>query len=303
MLEKVLNRSAYRRSFFLVVSLVALVLLLTRYLVLPLVDPAAQAGPLEVIESTLESLLVSLVVTIGIGSFVFWFVPDLDQIAQVKVIGADEIGRDLERAMRGTEIWWFMGGTGRYFRSVTLETISSAARSASSSCHVLALLLDPTDKALCESYAHYRRSLKSGATSDWTAERTQAEVLATILKALHIKQNFPQLRIEVGLRSYFSTFRYDLSSKHVLVTREDPQAPAIRCDFPGHYYSAYKGEVTFAHNQSKQLAGADSTLANQDLSPANARKALENAGMSLTGISDEMLIEAVKLVGDSKSPY
>lgn len=222
MLERALKRSAYRKYFYLIMLLFVVLLIGVRFFLLPFLDPQIETGFVLALQRITESLFVSLIVTVGIGSFVFWLVPDFEEIANVAVIPANEIRDHLERAMQGSDVWWFMGGTGRYLRVVTLKNISEAARRGTSSCHVIVLVLDPSDKSLCESYAQYRRSLKSAANQTWTVEQVQAEVLATLLRTLHVKDNYPQLRVEIGLRNTFSTFRYDFSSTHVILTKEDP---------------------------------------------------------------------------------
>jgi hypothetical protein len=303
LLDTILKRTAYRRSFFIVVLLLVVTLVLLRYLALPYFDSRIETGVAYALQRILEGLLVSLVVTIGIGSFIFWLVPDLEEIANVTVIYANEIGDQLERAMRGSDVWWFMGASGRYFRSVTLDCITAAARKGTSSCHVIALVLDPQNSDLCEKYAQYRRSLKSASNQTWTCQRVQEEVLGTLLRTLHVKDNYPQLRLELGLRSSFSTFRYDLSSSHVIITKEDPQSPGMRCAAPGYYYSAYRGEINFAFNQSKQLSGAGGCLANRTLDLAIAKEALMKSGINASVFSDPTLQAAVALANDPKNPY
>jgi hypothetical protein len=39
----------------------------------------------------------------------------------------------------------------------------------------------------------------------------------------------------------------------VIITKEESDAPAIRCDAPGQYYKAYREEVTFAFNQAREI--------------------------------------------------
>lgn len=303
MLERVLKRSAYRKPFFIIISLLAAILILLRYIALPLAAPTVPTGYSVFLQQLLEGVLISLIVTVGVGGFIFWLVPDLDEIANVSVIGANEIGEQLSRAMHNTDVWWFMGGTGRYFRSVALKTIAEGARKGTSSCHVVGLVLDPTNVTLCEAYAKYRMSLQSGDGEDWSVGRVQAEVLATLLSALQLRDSYPQLRVELGLRGSFSTFRYDLSSSHVIITKEDPQSPAIRCSSPGYYYSAYRGEITFAHNQAKLLPAAAGLLGPGTISLESGRSALEANDVDLSSISENVIEQAVQFASKSKNPY
>ena len=72
-MDKILDKMHHRRAFFLVVSLLIVVLLLVRFWVLPSYDESLKTSVVAAFSLLANSLIVSLVVTIFIGSFVFWF--------------------------------------------------------------------------------------------------------------------------------------------------------------------------------------------------------------------------------------
>ncbi|HMG75805.1 MAG TPA: hypothetical protein VK582_20050 [Pyrinomonadaceae bacterium] len=253
-LESILKRAKYRRPFLIAIVLFICVLLLVRYFVLPPFSPSVKASMGEISAKLLESLAVSLTITIGIGLFIYWLLPDLDEIAKVSVIDSSDIAKYLERATDETDVWWYMGSTGSYLRSHALRGITAAAKKGGGGCHVIALLLDPSNDGLCGEFARYRNSLKSQKPIAWTTKEIKIEILATILSALTTKERQPQIRVDIGLRQTFSTLRYDVSSKHVIITKEESDAPAIRCDAPGQYYKAYRDEVNFAFNQAREVS-------------------------------------------------
>src|SRR5690606_20673116 len=83
----------------------------------------------------------------------------------------------------------------------------------------------PADVEVCETYAHYRRSLSDlpDATGErWTTDRVRKESYATILAAFWHRQRYGLLDIGVGLSSSMTTFRWDLSSSRLIMTVEDP---------------------------------------------------------------------------------
>lgn len=304
-LEDILKRSAYRRSFYIIFLLLILALVLARYFVLPLLLPQSIANVSDASSKLLESLVVSLLVTVGIGSFIFWLLPDFEEIAKVNIIGSEEISKYLERAMDETDIWWYMGSTGRYLRSDALKGITAAVRNGGGGCHIIALLLDPTNEKLCERFAQYRQSLKASGRGPWTSGRVKTEVLATILRTLIVKDKQPQLRIDIGLRDTFSTLRYDVSSKYVIISKEEADAPGIRCDAPGYYYKSYRAEVTFAYNQARPVTDPPNGFsAELDRIDADGLKKLfEKLDVRVTGITDEELAEIIKIVKDPHNPY
>ena len=91
-------------------------------------------------------------------------------------------------------------------------------------------IIDPTDESVCETYTRFRRSLSTrpdGTGEPWTLDRTRKEAFATILAACWYHQRYTFLRIEVALSQVMSTFRWDVSSHWVIMTQEDPAAPAM----------------------------------------------------------------------------
>lgn len=62
--------------------------------------------------------------------------------------------------------------------------------------------------------------------TEWNHERIVCELCATLLSVYSLKQQ-QLLRIELGLLSSMSTFRFDMSSSTLLITQEDKDAPGI----------------------------------------------------------------------------
>src|SRR5437899_2139026 len=113
-MQQILAKAEYRKLFFSFVSILALLLVLLRYVVLPKLDPGLALNGSGVLASILDKLLSSLLVTVFVGSFVFWFTPRVMAEASMDIIQPGEIGPLLRAAMVFTEVWWFRGGTGRY---------------------------------------------------------------------------------------------------------------------------------------------------------------------------------------------
>jgi hypothetical protein len=287
----------------LLVLLLISVLALVRYFVLPYGYPTAHASMADFSTKLLESLMISLTVTVGIALFVFWLLPDFDEIAKVNVIGAEEIAKYLERAMDETDIWWYMGSTGSYLRSDALRGLTAAARKGGGGCHVIVLLIDPTNEGLCEEFARYRNSLKHTRPDPWTKKVIQLDVLATILSAFETKDQQPQIQVDIRLRQTFSTLRYDVSSKYVVITKEESDAPAMRCDAPGQYYRAYREEVTFAFNQATAVPNPQRGFS-ASLDIGQVKKLFEeDLKLRIPGIDDGDLAEIMKRSERRKSRH
>jgi len=300
----ILEKVHYRKVFYLVFGLLIALLLLVRYIALPQVDATIGSGWVFAVARVSETLLASFVVTVAIGAFVFWLTPGIMRIAPMEVIEPREIGPLLERALLTSSFWWYKGSAGRYFRAVTLPEMARAARKESLSREVNALILDPTDDRLCEEYATYRRSLKSATESDpWTKQRVKCELVATIMTVLRYQEQEPLLRIRLGLTRYLSSFRLDLSSQYVIVTKEDRDAPAMRCDKDTYFYRSYYDEIVLAHRQAREIKGGIRIPAAAELTAADVGRVLASVGMGNSGMDEEDLKGVIRMLTQPKNPY
>src|ERR1044072_9008747 len=98
-LEQILNKRHYRRSFYIVFVLLLIVLALIRYFFLPVFDPTLSTNLPQAASRLADGIFVSLIVTVFIGSFIFWLTPDIMSIAKMEVVEPREIGPLLEQAM------------------------------------------------------------------------------------------------------------------------------------------------------------------------------------------------------------
>ncbi|SDG03817.1 hypothetical protein SAMN05421505_101181 [Sinosporangium album] len=180
----------------------------------------------------------------------------LDDAALVRVLGSsNEITTALAKARQDAGRWSFKGGTGTYIRAVTLPECVAAARRDKRHLAVTLEIIDPSDVEVCESYAHYRRSLSDhpdGTGEVWTTDRARKESYATVLAAFWHRQRYGLLDIAVGLSSTMTTFRWDLSSHSLVMTVEDPNRAmfALAGTF---YYECSDTELRTSLEQARRV--------------------------------------------------
>ncbi|GAB2905771.1 hypothetical protein ACFMQL_28335 [Nonomuraea fastidiosa] len=180
----------------------------------------------------------------------------LDALQLVRVLGSrQEIAQCHAEARRDTTRWIFKGGTGTYLRAVTLPQCVAAARKDKRHLTVRIEVIDPSDLEVCETYAHYRRSLSDapdGTGETWTTDRVRKESYATVLAAFWHRQRYGLLDIGVALSSTMTTFRWDLSSSRVIMTVEDPNKAmtALRDTF---YYENCDTELRLSFEQARRV--------------------------------------------------
>lgn len=305
-LKQILSKKHYRRSFIIIFGVSLMLLIGIRHLVLPLFDSSLRISFIQVIGSLIDGLAVSLIITVVLSTFILWITPDVMSLSRMDVIEPREIRELLEQAMLKTEHWWYKGGCGRYFRAKTLPEIAKNARIKSAFKEIIVLILDPTNDDLCAKYATYRRSLGSASQDQpWTKERVRNEIYATILETIITKHREPLLRIDLGLTNYFSSFRFDLSSKYVIVTKEDKLAPAMRCDRGTYFYQSYRDEIMLAYNQARKINQLSNIppLSVSQLNSEKVEKLFLEMGLDNQGMNEQDFDEVLNLAKNSKNPY
>ncbi|MGH8571048.1 MAG: hypothetical protein ACREX8_00530 [Gammaproteobacteria bacterium] len=181
----------------------------------------------------------------------------LESASAVRLLSGLEVSQAHAEARHATELWIFKGGTGTYLRAVTLTECIEIARREKRLLRVQLEVIDPTDEALCKAYAQFRSSLApgpDGTGEEWTLVRTRKESFATILAACWHRQRCASfLTIDVGLSRTMTTFRWDVSSRYVIMTQEDPAAQALMFEKGRPYYDAYNRELVSSFRQAKRV--------------------------------------------------
>ncbi len=254
MLNEILERPHARRLFATIVIVLVPFALLVRYVVIPCLDPSIKGGWYLLTANVLDGFVVSLLVTILIGAFLFVVTPEIVRGARIEIREPRDLNHLFERSFPTADFWWYKGGCGRYFRSTTLPKMATLARKNSLSREIRAIILDPLNEELCRAHARFRRSTAAGKTSEsWNLERVRHELYATIAAVLVTQANEPMLRITLSLAAHYSAFRIDLSNQSAIITKEDRSAPAIVCSPDNYYYKSYKEEVTLTESQCRQV--------------------------------------------------
>jgi hypothetical protein len=301
----ILTKRHNRRTFYALVLLSASLLVLVRYFVLPTVDPLLSLSLTSLAARIVEALFASLIITFALGWFVFWMTPEVMSRAQVEVIEPRAIGTLLERALLQSSTWAYKGNAGRFLRTMTLPQMARGARNASLPRQVTALILDPTDEDACGGYSNYRRSLLSAKSdgTEWTADRVRRELYATILAVAVIQRREPLLQINLGLINRFSSFRLDLSSDYVLITKEDAFAPAIRCDKDTYFYDSYLHEIQLALRQARPVTFLVEPPDLTTAVPSEVEKFFDTIGLRDPRWGETDLAHILGLVREGRNPY
>jgi hypothetical protein len=233
----------------------------------------------------------------------------LDEGSVVQVLNGVEVAPTLEEARKTTDRWIYKGGTGTFIRAVTLPECVGFARRDRRALLVRLEILDPTNEDVCDTYARFRRSALDQPDSGgelWTLERTRKESFATILAACWHRQRFQLLDIDIGLSSAMTTFRWDLSSSCVVITREDPRAPAILVDRAKFYYDWCSTELLASLDQARRvpIEQARSAPLSDEPTMEEVRKLFEVLNLPLPrSFTDRDVGDIVRKALQAKNPY
>lgn len=171
-----------------------------------------------------------------------------------EILQSFQINSSLNIGSDETEEYFFTGGSGRYTRVVTLPKIAQNCRKLNKSASVKLQLIDPTDEDICSKYADFRKGLRDANNQAfWTIENVKCQLFATVVAVAVIKKNEPLVSFSVGLKSYFSTFRLDLSSKFAVVTFEDPHANGYLYPKNSFFYKDYREDFLTVMRNTRLL--------------------------------------------------
>ncbi len=333
-MKTILKHKQLRTNFLLLIGALLIIIVLVRALVLPVFEPkntpfanqtiivandtipqhtapitsqtiVVARDPLwiTILSRLLDSLFVSLTVTVCIGLFLFYIeLPDDEK--KFEIIESFKISEVFDKERSETKIWYFSGGTGRYTRTVTIPELSLKARNTNSHKTIKMQIIDPNNDNACLNYSNYRNSLKSASNSaKWTPKKVKVESVSTIVSAVIHKSNNALLDISICLKESFSTLRIDLSSTSGILTKEDQLEPALVCKSNSFLYRTYEEEIlqTF-----KQYCAINTTM-NFIVDMANLKvEDIKNITSQLDidgGLDEEDFNLILKSLKENKNPY
>lgn len=303
-MDAILEKKHYRNVFYLIMGLILLLTVLLRVFTIPYYFGI----PVEwksFFLSICDNFIVSLIITIIIGCFIFWLTPDNVVRSKIEIIEPKEINPTLKSVLSTTKNWIYKGTCGRYTRATTLPRLAEAARKSGFGRDITICLLNPKNEKLCKEYAIYRKSLKSAdPNKPWTQESVQEEIIATAVVALKYIYLEPLLRINIFFMDHFSAFRLDISDSFVIVTKEDKEASALKADAGTYFYDSYKDDVRLTERQSINLGHFPALIFNGDVDETKLKEVLLDTNLFDSSVLSQASIQSIlEKINKPKDPY
>ncbi|TKK77115.1 hypothetical protein FDA94_38500 [Herbidospora galbida] len=229
----------------------------------------------------------------------------IDQMSVVSLLPGAQVRAELMAAAQHTNTWIFKGGTGTFIRAFTLPECVENSRVARRQLQVQLEIIDPDHDGACGAYSRFRQSLVTGRADLWTADRVRKESYATILAASWYRRHNDFLTIRVGLSSTMTTCRWDMAASRVVVTREDPTAPALVAYQGKLYYSWCETELNSSFAQSRKLP-IESVLTvplGDEPTVEEVRDLFEALGLSLDALDDSEVADVTRRALQPAEPY
>lgn len=182
--------------------------------------------------------------------FMYYFFTDPFEADSSSQLLPQDIGASLRAMAQAATEYKLYVRTGRHFRSAILPLLVQRSQQHRMPISIEVVLLDFRDATICEKYAVYRRS-SSFDGKTWDVAYVQSEIMATILALL--RETNDNIRIDLFLSKRLSTFRLDVTSDEVLVTREDPRDDASRYTRSHQRFSAYQQEFLWVKQDGSKI--------------------------------------------------
>jgi hypothetical protein len=302
-MDELFENKHKRRVFLYIAFVTFLLLLLIRTFAVPAVFSSPTPKLVEILNVILDNLIASGVATIAIAGVIFYLNPPIVKKAEISVLAPLQISYVLQESRKETSLYWYSGGSGRFTRSVTIPELARAARARNQTTELVIQVIDPREGNLCDLYAHYRNRLRSASSKSlWTRKRVQIESYATIVSAYSHHNAQPLLKITVGLSRKYSLFRIDLSSTCALITKEDPQEPALTCKSGSLFYQSFLEDLRLSLEQAFVLPG--SVCPNPEvLQPNHVSELLKKLGILDPNLVESDFVQIIDKVKNYENPY
>lgn len=301
-MEQILLSKYARKAFFFISGILFLLLLLIRILFIPKISTYLNKEYIIIINTILDAFLSTGVSTVFIASLAFWLTPRVMKKSQMDIIEPKEIKDYLEKA-RDTDEYWFAGGTGRFTRSKTIPKLANDARFSNFSKKIVLILINPNNENVCTNYVKYRNRIRSGIKTNWDTKKLKKELFATIVSAYSWKREQPLLDLTIGLIDHYSMFRIDLSTKLVVITKEDTSEPALMCEKDTFFFKSYLEDLRLSLNQSQILNEKEEGISFNELDGEKIRDFITSLGLETSILEDDDFKEIAEIVKKGENPY
>uniref|UniRef100_UPI003F7E0E08 hypothetical protein n=1 Tax=Xanthomonas sp. 0924 TaxID=2835534 RepID=UPI003F7E0E08 len=288
--DSLLKISAMHRRSVLSVLTLLLVLTVLAFLLLSSGWKETLREVLSFVGSALASIIVAYIIFVKLIS---------KGEAGLFELEPREITKEFDVLISEAGSWSYKGNFGRYLRGKVLPALSQRGSRA----NVVACVIDPLNRSLCEKHANYRGRINSiDKGVPYTADTVSLQVLVTLVICSWYEKN-KGMDIRVYLTQTYDPVRIDSSDSSMIITVEDRRSPALKIN-KGHFmFDHFNFQVSTVKEQGRKVD--ISGVSRCDLSAVTAEDVtavLHSSGLSelLKTIPVDEILKACK---EARNPY
>jgi len=227
---------------------------------------------LDQVKSIASALITALLGLLIIVPFIP--TPEKGESSEIQ---PSKITKEFEILLSTATRWRYKGNFGRYLRGKVLPTLADRKN-----IHIIACLIDPRNKKLCESHAEYRAGINAiDKGTKYDADIVAIQVVVTIILSSWYVAN-KKMQIDLYLSSSYDPVRIDSNDEAMILTVEDRRSPALKITKNHFTYEHYDLQMQTSREQSEKvnIGGMRKDINISEITVADVEKVMETAAMT-----------------------
>lgn len=245
------NKLRVSRFFYVLAFISVLVLFLLGYVILPyFLDQKKLIDFYYILSNLTNNLIVAIVTSVIIAFSVDFFIRAHDEGEEFYFGSSRDLLACLKRNSDGVDDYRYCGHTARWNRYHTFKNMKDLASQYRRSKKIELIILNPSNDDLCKRYINSGYAARNIDDIDFMS--IKAELVVTIMKCFEYRQS-PFVEIDVFLTERISIFRFDITSKGVVVTLPNKGEGFLFFGKNHYFYSAYVQEFKMMVFSAKRI--------------------------------------------------
>lgn len=257
----------------------------------------------DILLAVSDALVISIIVflLVQISTF-FVHIPTLST-QSMELVQVGQISARSRANAQNANKWEYIGHVGRHTRTVVFKAFSERASAQGSESSIDIVLISPFSDEAIKLYCDHKRSaqIRHYDTDPVSVDDVKAEILATVLRCKSLVQDYPQLRVRLFLSNFFSAFRYDVSPDEIIMTQEDPFAPALAVKKESQLFLALQKECASIRSQSREVGLEGEHV--DTLDENSSKGFFTHVFSDFPYVEDEVISMTLAKLRDDRNPY
>ncbi|MBU1658457.1 hypothetical protein KKG72_05310 [bacterium] len=296
-----LKQSPYKFKIFLMASISGLILLLiVNFYILPTYF-GTDSSILKTFTDVFNNLTALLISSVMGILFLYLLTPKVISKSEIVIIEPRDLRQNLQEILNSTNHYSYVGHTGRWTRSVTLQKLYEDAKNNKITKIVDLTILNPNEMSVLKYFNGIGHGIREKGNKITSAKDLKKELISTVLICYLYSQK-PFMKINLYLSSKVSLFRFDLSEKAIIITKPNPLDPALKVYSGTFFYDSYNEEIKLNQEQSIKI-NFDYEITDTTITIEIFKKLMQRLEISLEELNDNDILDIIKSVEKPQKPF